>query len=262
MVDAAIRLYRANWKVLMGLMAWILAPFALLQALSIQLAGPVASSANPAVLGSQPSPGQVLNAVFGRTLVVVLVFSLLRYLLITPFLLAAVAQAAGGVYLGREVTVGNLYRAALRRFLPVLGVLALIVVIVVSASLLLIIPGVFFFVRLFLAPIAVMLEDIGPMQAIKRSWHLTRGNWWRSFGMLLLTTLMGYIATAILGVIVLLLSQFAGPVGWVVRGLGGAVTLIILTPFTTIVYTLLYFDLRIRNEGFDLAVLADQLRPR
>jgi hypothetical protein len=46
--------------------------------------------------------------------------------------------------------------------------------------------GVFLAVRFILTSAVASAEPIGPIAILQRSWQLTRGNWWRLFGFLLL----------------------------------------------------------------------------
>ena len=50
--------------------------------------------------------------------------------------------------------------------------------------------------------------------------------------------------------------------GWLFLAVGGALNALIVTPIAAITATLLYFDARIRTEGFDLEVIAAGLGSR
>jgi hypothetical protein len=98
-----------------------------------------------------------------------------------------------------------------------------------------------------------------------RSWRLSKGLSWHIFGTLLLA---GIIA-AIVGLIFLVPSAivtanetFSGTVsstGWVLRTILGSLSTIVVSPFSSAVGVLLYFDARIRKEGFDLAMMAREV---
>lgn len=80
---------------------------------------------------------------------------------------------------------GALLKFAFRKYLPMLAVFFIYYMIVLAGSLLLIIPGIFFLVRLILCDYGIMLEDEGIGGSIKRSWNITKGNWWRLFILML-----------------------------------------------------------------------------
>jgi len=125
-------------------------------------------------------------------------------------------------------------------------------------AVLLIVPGVFFLVRLILAPVVVVLENQRGTKALGRAWRLSLNNWWRMFGLGLLTALIVELVAVAIGIIPDILAAVTGSYGWIFRGIGSAAGLVIATPFTTIALTLLYFDLRIRKEAFDLSILAGE----
>lgn len=127
--------------------------------------------------------------------------------------------------------------------------------------------GLWFWVRVYYLPApALMLEDVGVLGAIGRGFALTRGQFWRTCGIALLTWLVAQVASSILTVPFSLVSQFAPllmggsqltllvVVGFAAAG--SVVAAAFVAPFTSAVVSLQYLDLRMRQEGFDLALLA------
>src|SRR5699024_12700152 len=53
-------------------------------------------------------------------------------------------------------------------------------------------------IRIYFAMPIVVLERLGPGQALARSWRLTRGSWWRMFGIVLLTLVLVSVVTMLL----------------------------------------------------------------
>lgn len=117
-------------------------------------------------------------------------------------------------------------------------------------------------IRIYFAMPIVVLERLGPGQALARSWRLTRGSWWRMFGIVLLTLVLVFVVTMLLSVPFSLLSSvpmlFMQDASWtgVANGailyVGDVLVHAITTSFTVAVTTLLYIDLRMRREGLDL----------
>lgn len=125
-------------------------------------------------------------------------------------------------------------------------------------------------VKLALAPAALVLEGTGIFRSIARSWQLTGRNWWRTFGILILTSMIVGILTQILTLPFSFVIGFATasteePAALVASSvLLIAVTLLVSAvgyAFQGAVTALLYVDLRIRREGFDLALMKDQEGP-
>ena len=122
-------------------------------------------------------------------------------------------------------------------------------------------------IKLMLAPAALVLEPAGIFASIGRSWALTRRNWWRTFGIVLLT---GLIVSVITSVVTLPITMIVSFVGGAAGGTGTLMTatvisMVITSLFTGIGYAfqgavtaLLYVDLRIRREGFDIVLMKEQ----
>lgn len=121
---------------------------------------------------------------------------------------------------------------------------------------------IFLSIKLALTTPALALEStehgpIGPAAALRRSWGLVRGAWWRTLGILLLAAVIaGTLSQVIavpLGVVVsaLPLSATGALVGAsLAAALGQAVT----QPITGLVLGLVYVDRRIRAEQLDAAL--------
>lgn len=133
--------------------------------------------------------------------------------------------------------------------------------------------------RFSLASAVVVLENAGPVTALRRSVALVRGAWWRIFGITILGAMLaGAISWVIqlpfnivgfFAVIPAVVSQPAhadGPSAGLVTAMvaafllmfiGGVVSQVFQIGFTQLVSALLYVDQRIRREGLAEAILAD-----
>jgi hypothetical protein len=218
------------------------------------------------------------------------VLAILLETVLTCLLTAVVAEGT----LGRKPTMGDAWRISRSRLWPVLGALLLIAlgVIVVWVVLFVIVAvlaaahagglavlvgvlggiaafclTVWTLVSTYLIPPVVVLERQGPIRAIRRSWGLVRRRFWRVFGTLLLASLIVALTSLVLQIPFSLLARVgggAGELGGLVNG-GSAVAVIITAigsivvgsvarPIGAGVVVLLYLDLRMRKEGFDLAL--------
>ena len=90
LIDAAVRLYRLEWKVLMAIVAFVVVPVTFLEVWASQI---LIGNIGPAI----PSSDAV-----GQFLALALVFVAVQFLIVQPFLVAAVARAAADVYLGER----------------------------------------------------------------------------------------------------------------------------------------------------------------
>ncbi len=108
------------------------------------------------------------------------------------------------------------------------------------ALLLLVVPGVILMVWWSLSGVVVMLEQKDGTAAMRRSKEIVRGNAWRLFGLILLSSIMAGVVTAITGAVLTLLLPGAGSFASVFVGsLAGVIAL----PFSSIVPVVAYFDL-------------------
>jgi len=107
-------------------------------------------------------------------------------------------------------------------------------------------------------PVVVLEELNASSDSFGRSWDLTRGFKVKIFLISLVSIVVVFIpgfAIAALGAYVMLESRM---VGQTITILSAALP-ILLTPLFSCVLTLLYYDLRVRREAFDLEVLNEQL---
>lgn len=184
-----------------------------------------------------------------------------------PVAVYAVWRAAVAAVLGEPATVGSILQEVTRRYWRLWWLTLGYALLVLGAVLLfltcLLIPlGTWLLVKWILVVPAWFVERprLGP--AISRSWQLTKDNWWRLFGILLL---FEALQLAISGA----LSSFSAitaavPSDWTATVAATQVIVdivlsAVLAPLYPLVLTLLYFDLRVRHEHLDLEMLARQV---
>jgi Membrane domain of glycerophosphoryl diester phosphodiesterase len=113
-------------------------------------------------------------------------------------------------------------------------------------------------IRLSLTMPALVLERISPVAAIRRSWQLSRGSFWRLLGILLLTYIVVVVVAFVLSIpFELVETAIAGSAGTsgpalVVAAIGTIVAATVTRPVSAGVSVLLYADMRMRREGLDL----------
>ena len=103
---------------------------------------------------------------------------------------------------------------------------------------------------------AVVIEKKGPFEALARSWHLVQGQWFRVFGRVLVLVLILFVVGFITSLPGLAVMASNVSLGNLLLTLGGT----LVTPITYIGATLIYFDLRVRKEGFTLETLESEMR--
>ncbi len=152
--------------------------------------------------------------------------------------------------------------AALSTFSEQVGPLAIGAMIVAFmfyfvAIFLVLLPVGLLAARWLIAPVTVVAERLGPRISLKRSWALTRGNLWRCFGFLVLLLIFNFVVIGLPITMLQWLLMFALTTQWygwlsgLIAGLSYFVN-ILWYPILVLALTLLYFDLRVRNESLDL----------
>jgi hypothetical protein len=172
-------------------------------------------------------------------------------------------RAVADAYLGEEVRWRASLRYALRRLPAVVG-LSIVSTIVVSIGVLLcVIPGIYLWASFYVAIPVLLVEGVGPFRALGRSRELVRGRWWGTFGVALLGSLLAAIIGGALTALFVGLSIGSGGsdtvVGFIVNVLATTLSSVITTPAVAAFAIVLYVDLRVRKEGFDLYLLAQRL---
>jgi hypothetical protein len=257
-LDDVFRVYRRHFWLLVSIALVISVPSLVVSFASgsadqfgflLTVLGSLGNLSSVAARTPPPSPNPAL-----------LVLSYLVAVLIVPFTLGAITRAAIDVLQGNPVDVRSALRGVLRRYWALLGISALYVLISPTAFCLPVF--IWLFVRWGVAIPALLAEGIGPIRALDRSWTLTRGHFWRLLGILILMYLLTLAVSAALQAFALPLAVLVPFVPSVVRGAIvltlDALVNAVVQPALYLCVALLYFDLRIRHESFDLDQLARQ----
>jgi hypothetical protein len=297
LLDRTFSYYRQHFWLFTGIMAL---PQVLQVALFLAVGGfkpapvTVAPPADPGEALKQLGPALAASFVFFVALMIV-------SLLIYAVALGATTQALSEVHLGRAASIRGAYRnlggkiwcllGTVLLFLLIFSLLgaALFVLVIVGVSLtalilrgghksqtvfimigaltlLLTVVGMalamIFLLRYAIAVPALVLENLSPWQALKRSAFLTKGYRGQIFliGILmsLITLVVDVLSQGPFLAARLLLGFRFGPIPlWlqvpyaITAGAGGALS----GPFLMIALALAYYDARVRKEGFDLQVM-------
>lgn len=172
--------------------------------------------------------------------------------LVLPFVAGALAVVVWGWFAGVDVSPGRALGMVARRSWALL--LAWVGVHVTEfAGLFGFGVGSLVFMAFFVvtAP-AIVLERLGPFAGMGRSWRLVSGRFFPVLGIALLTGLVASLLDTALSSAALLFAGLSW--GWIVNAVLSSGAALITTPVVAGCTVLLYFDLRIRLEGFDIEV--------
>jgi len=174
------------------------------------------------------------------------------------FVTGATVRVVSEAYLGRTPELGEAIRFAGERFGTILGANIMSGFLTVLAMLAFIIPGIIVACGYAVTSPAAALESGSSTEALRHSWELTKGFRWKALGLWAVS--VGLIAITYIGAIVVggVVGKMLGQVDAVLAVLGAAASLLIY-PVISCVFTLFYYDLRVRKEGFDIEMLSQQV---
>ncbi len=275
LLDQAIRFYRRSFFKFVGIVMLMLIPVTITQVLINLAASSISANALSGRYGYS-----IFTPAYFATLGGTLVQSLVSMLLLQGVAGAAMTRAVADQYLGRSTGFLEAYRRIGRSWLPLVGALLLSLLLSLVIILWTIIPcagwftgiGIVLIFRLVVVPMiapVVVIENRSPLNAITRAWDLVRRRFWWVAGFVVLLLLFGYlvaygpalVAGALLTISVQTWTETFIDPQLLVIAIGAIVSMIlnlIYQPLLLTATTLLYFDLRIRSEGLDLAVQAEK----
>jgi hypothetical protein len=259
------RLYSQNFSLMFGITAILHAPFLFFSIIPV-LFWP---SGNNPILG-------LLVALSASLL------GLLNLLIVYPLSTGATTKAVSDRYLGQDVTI----RSALSEAWVNVGTLLLtqlvVGVLVFVGFILLVVPGILWMLSYALVPPVIMIEASnrklsrqvysitgdakGTTPVImeradirRRSYQLVSGNRGKVFLTLLLFIVLSFLLSLGADWIINTLFESQSLVAFRAQTIVGSLINIAVSPLQTIAITLLYYDLRIRKEGFDLEMLSQAM---
>lgn len=263
-LDTSFNLFKRNFKSAVTVSAVIMVPLTLLAAAA---SAGLAPSDLAALEDPNASPEEVLR-IFGSFFGALGAGALLQSLG-SILVQAATTRIYSENYRGVKMNPGDALRYGVTRLPAMLGLTVLTTIGLFVGLIMCIAPGVWLYGVWGLAPAALIAESKGPVRSLGRSFELVQGTWWRVFGMLVVAQLLiGVIVGAVTAPIQIATGLGAGladpeaaftgsalAINTVVTGIATMVTL----PFAAAVVVALYYDQRVRKEGYDLERLIADL---
>jgi hypothetical protein len=272
LLDRGIRLYRQNFFKFIGIFAIPYIPLALIQA-----AVSVFSTTSLVQTTNNTSPEEILFSpgMVAATAGGFLVF-FVQFIFVQGVATAALTRAVANNYTGKPVDIIDSYRTLSTSWLKLVLALVLIFILVVILSIWMIIPcvgwfsgpGMLFFISLVVSPLipaVITLENNDIFSSIRRAWDLARSRFWWLVGCALVLTVFGsLIVSGPVFLINWILTYIASTfeldyelqlaVTTIIQNLVTIFTNLLYMPLKLTIMTVVYFDLRARSEGLDLAL--------
>lgn len=277
-LDRTFFLYRRNFVLFAGIAA--VPPAFVLVAQMIGFAIPKAANNLPGSAGG-------IAAISAGAIVGILLY-LIGYALATGASIYAVSNA----HLGKTTTISQSYRSVSNRVgaiiatsictglvifaVSLVGILAGVALAKVMgpSSAFILVPGgaigMFFLIRLILrysiATPACVLEKLGPVQSIQRSFSLSRGSEGRIFLIILLNVIIVSALTMVFSIPTFVGVGLAATKGaqppmqyQVMQALASFMASTLSGPISIIAFSLVYYDQRVRKEAFDLTLMMEAI---
>jgi hypothetical protein len=184
------------------------------------------------------------------------VFGLLGLILILLFI-GIVFMFAGAM---AGAIVGGMLGAALNFITPVLGVIFIFLAVIAGFAL-----GFWLLMRFCISIPVFLLEGKGVFDSLARSGSLTKGHRWRIFVVTLVVTLIVYVIHLLFALpftisALVQLGRGVIPLWQQIGGnIAGAISGILVGALVMIAIVLIYYDVRIRKEAFDLQAMMSAL---
>jgi hypothetical protein len=181
----------------------------------------------------------------------------------TTFATAACFKAVGEAYIGEPPKWRSSLSFVARRLHSVIWLVFLTTLVTGVGLLLCIVPGIYFFVAFSVVMPVLLLEGLRGRRAMGRSRRLISGRWWAAFALLLVGYILtGIVAAVVEGAVTAVTFTDTGDdtlVAFLVTTIGAVGAAVATAPFQAAYTSVLYFDLRVRKEAFDLQLLAQQI---
>lgn len=193
--------------------------------------GAMTFAAAEAYHGRKPTPADALRGALGKGV------SLVGGNLLRMLLIAAVGLiAAAGIALSAKTS-------------PVIAVLIGVAVLILAVHLI---------ARTFAITSAIVIENQSATEGVSRSFFLSKDATWRIIGIALLCLIIYSFAQ---GISVMVVQTVVGLVlrNPIVAAAAGNLAAMVIYPFLNIAIMVLYYDQRVRKEGYDLDLMTSAI---
>lgn len=257
-LDVSFELIKANWRAISLLSLALSVPLAIATFLISLIfdgdAGQVTGSPLDGFfnLGTQSTAAVIAVSLVSGAISVA----------VTPFITGAITRIVAGTFLGRDFDAQSALKSMFPFWPALIGANLVAHLALIPGSLAF---GVGYFAvsTIFWVVVPVIaVEETGASDALRRSWRLIAPRFFPYLGAWFVCA----IVAQLLGTIVPIVPQIAALVtsdstffSALFSGMSTVVATLVVTPFSAVVATLVYFDARVRVEGFDVQMSAARL---
>ena len=274
LLDQAVSLYRRHFLTLVGIIAIPYIPLGLIQAFFSYL-----TTSTTLNISNSSDPTQLFTSTaYWGGLAGSIIVAILTFILVRGVATAAITRLVADSYTGQKVGILEAYNKLGSSWARLLVALLAFGLITIVAFIWLVIPcvgwftgiGIFVFLVLVVSPLiapVVVLERQGGFGAFRRAWDLGRSRFWWLLGFAFVIFLLGqllvtapvYLISLVMGMLLgnaQLDPQMLALINTTISTLMSIATSLLYLPLSITATTVVYFDLRVRFEGLDLALQA------
>jgi len=193
-LDGSFKLLKANARTILIIVATIVIPVQLISAFAVR---DQVSIGFLNLLNDPTLAGDDSRVDFGNAGVAIITG--LLTLLTGPFIAGAVSRVVAASYVGEVMGPAAALKITARRFGALLAASILVFLVEAVGIALCIVPGLLAFALYTAVTPAVMIEEIGPIQAMRRSFRLLRPRMWAVLGIAVLARIIAGILGNLLG---------------------------------------------------------------
>ena len=272
--DQSLRIYRGNFLKFIGIIAVVQVPFTIITLInalsSVQYVG---------------DPSAALNDGFILTQILTFFISLL-FIFLQVAATAALTRSIVDSYFGEKGGIIDAFKRVGKAWFTLIRVIILVVVVFILLLIWTLIPvvgwltgpGILMYLSFMMMPLVapiIVLEGRGARKSLRRAWDLGKKRFWWLFGFMLILAIFSQLVltgpTTLINFVIQLVtgsplsgdvSQSALIIQTVSSSLVSLVFSLLYVPLQAIAVTLAYFDLRVRFEGMDLAMQAQETAGR
>jgi hypothetical protein len=263
-LDESFSIYRSNFGLLFGI--------ALIPNVALAIFGAILGAQVLAVEANPADMSQALGlAAMGLVLIVIALIGM-------EIANAAMTSAISERILGRPASIGASYGRIGRRMAGFVAYMFLKYLVIMVGFLLCFFPGLIFAVLLYVSVCGFVIENLGPKEALERSWNFVKTDFFRVLGIAIIIAIISWVISFAINF--LFSFVVSGSVGaaasstvegsvattsavvMILSGIVQGLAATVVAPLVAAVVTILYYDLRVRKEGFDLERLAESLGDR
>jgi hypothetical protein len=168
------------------------------------------------------------------------------YLVVAPLITAICIYALRSVAAGGSPGAREAVVKGFESFSPIFFAVLLAALGILLGAVL-IVPGIYLFVRWYFVPQAVVLERTTGAAALRASGRVVDGAWWRTLALIVLVNVVAVIVAIVMGAPFTAAADSSDRAVWALIGqiVAGTIT----QPFGALFSTLLWYDLRARKRA-------------